>query len=55
MADVVISTLAKADMQETADYIRLQLRNPQAAEKLLRRLRDSMASLRTFPESLCPR
>jgi addiction module RelE/StbE family toxin len=54
MADVVISTLAKADMQETADYIRLQLRNPQAAEKLLRRLRDSMASLRTFPEMGAP-
>lgn len=51
MAEIVISPLAKTDMQEIADYISRDKHNPGAAARLLRRLREEMGNLRDFPES----
>ena len=51
MAEVVISPLAKADMQEIADYISREKRSPGAAVRLVRRFRREITDLRTFPES----
>ncbi len=54
MAEVVLSPLAKADMQEIADYISLELHNPSAAGRLIRRFRKAIDSLRRFPASGAP-
>ena len=51
MAKIVISPLAKADMQEIADYISREKHSPGAAARLVRRFREEMGSLREFPES----
>ena len=54
MAEVVLSPLAKADLQEIADYISRELRNPNAAGRLIRRFREAMDPLRRFPASGAP-
>ena len=54
MAEVVLSPLAKADMQESADYIAREKHNPSAAARLLRLFREEIDSLRRFPESGAP-
>jgi addiction module RelE/StbE family toxin len=54
VAEVVLSPLAKADMQEIADYISRELRNPSAAGRLIRRFREAMDPLRRFPASGAP-
>ena len=51
MAELFISPLAKADMQEIADYISREKHNPAAAARLIRRFREKINSLRAFPES----
>ena len=54
MIEVLISPLARADMQEIADYIRREKRNGDAATRLLRRFQNEIGSLRRFPESGAP-
>lgn len=54
MVNAVLSHLAKADMQEIGDYISQSLRNPNAAQQLIRRFRESITSLRSFPEMGTP-
>ena len=54
MAEVVVSPLAKADMQETAEHISRELHNPAAAARLIRRFRETIESLKDFPESGSP-
>ena len=54
MAEIVVSPLAKADMQEIADYVGREKHNPGAAARLIRRFREEMDSLREFPESGAP-
>ena len=49
MAKVVISPLARADMQEITGYIRDELRNPEAALRLTGRLKKTILSLGEFP------
>ena len=51
MAEVVISPLAKADMQEIADYISREKHSPAAAARLIQRFRKEINDLREFPES----
>lgn len=51
MAKIVISTLAKADMQEIADYISREKHSPSAAARLISRFREEINSLCDFPES----
>lgn len=51
MAELVISPLAKADMQEIADYIGREKHSPAGAARLIRRFREEIDSLRSFPES----
>ncbi len=51
MAEVVISPLAKADMQEIADYISREKHSPVAAVRLIQRFRKEINDLREFPES----
>ena len=51
MAEIVISPLAKADMQEIADYLSREKRSPAAAARPVRRFREEISSLRDFPES----
>ena len=54
MAEVLISPLAKADMQESADYISREKHSPGAAARLVRRFRGEIGSLRDFPGSGAP-
>ena len=54
MAKLIVSPLARADMREIGDYISQKLRNPDAALRLIRRLREAMLPLREFPESGTP-
>ena len=54
MADVVISSLARADMREIGDYISRELRNPDAALRMIRRFQEAMLPLREFPEMGSP-
>ena len=51
MAKVVISPLAKAEMQEIADYISREKHSPAAAARLIRRFRKGINDLRDFAES----
>ena len=51
MAKIVISPLAKADMQEIADYISREKHSPGTAVRLISRFREEINSLREFPES----
>ena len=50
MHDLVISSLAKADMREIGDYIADELKNPIAAERTIQRFRDAVLPLRKYPE-----
>ncbi|MBR5381778.1 MAG: type II toxin-antitoxin system RelE/ParE family toxin [Oscillospiraceae bacterium] len=54
MAEIVISPLAKADLQEIADYISREKHSPGAAVRLIQRFRREIYSLRDFPESGAP-
>ena len=54
MAEIVISPLAKADMEEIADYIAREKHSPDAAARLIRLFREEINSLRGFPESGAP-
>ena len=54
MAEVVISPLARADMREIADYIGGELHNPDAALRLIRRFREAVSQLGSFPEMGSP-
>ena len=54
MAEIVISPAAKSDNQEIADYISREKHSPGAAAQLVRRFRDKINSLRSFPESGSP-
>ncbi|MDO4990665.1 MAG: type II toxin-antitoxin system RelE/ParE family toxin [Eubacteriales bacterium] len=54
MANLVISPLARADMREIGDYISRELRNPDAALRMIRRFKDAMRPLREFPEMGSP-
>ena len=54
MVDAVLSPLAKTDMQEIGDYISQSLHNPSAAQQLIRRFREAITSLRSFPEMGTP-
>ena len=54
MAKLIVSPLARADMREIGDYISQKLRNPDAALRLIQRLREAMLPLREFPELGAP-
>ena len=54
MINAVLSPLAKSDMQEIGDYISQSLHNPNAAQQLIRRFREAITSLRSFPEMGTP-
>ena len=54
MADLIISPLAQADMREIGDYISNELRNRDAALRLIRRFKEAMLPLRKFPEMGSP-
>ena len=54
MAKLIISPLARADMREIGDYISQDLRNPEAALRMIRRFQDAMTPLREFPEMGSP-
>ena len=54
MAKIMISPLARADMREIADYIANELRNPEAARRLIQRFREAVSRLGSFPEMGSP-
>ena len=54
MAKLIVSPLAHSDMREIGDYISRELRNPDAALRMLRRFQDAMTPLREFPEMGSP-
>lgn len=54
MVKLLISPLARADMREIGDYIRRELRNPDAALRTVRRFREAMLPLRDFPHMGSP-
>ena len=54
MVNAVLSPLAKSDMQEIGDYISQSLHNSSAAKRLIRRFREAITSLRSFPEMGTP-
>ena len=54
MANLIVSPLARADMREIGDYISRDLRNPDAALRMIRRFREAMSPLRQFPEMGSP-
>ena len=54
MAKLIVSPLARADMREIGDYISRDLRNPDAALRMIRRFREAMSPLRQFPEMGSP-
>ena len=54
MDNLVISPLARADMREIGDYISRELRNPDAALRMMRRFKEAMQPLRSFPEMGSP-
>ena len=43
MAKLIVSPLARADMREIGDYISRDLRNPDAALRMIRRFRETMS------------
>ena len=51
MIKLLISPAAKEDMQEIGDYISRELKNRNAALRLIRRFRESFQSLKDFPEA----
>lgn len=54
MAELIVSPLARADMREIGDYIHRDLRNPDAALRMIRRFQEAMLPLREFPEMGSP-
>ena len=54
MAKLIVSPLARSDMREIGDYISRELRNPDAALRMIRRFQDAMTPLREFPEMGSP-
>ena len=54
MAKLVMSPEAKEDLKETAGYIAHKLKNPDAASRLLRRIKEDTSKLRKFPEMGTP-
>ena len=54
MHDLVISSLAKADMREIGDYIADELKNSIAAERTIQRFRNAILPLRKYPEMGSP-
>ena len=54
MAKLIVSPLARADMREIGDYISHELRNPDAALRIIRRIHDTMSPLREFPDMGSP-
>ena len=54
MAKLIVSPLARADMRDIGDYISRELRNPDAALRMIRRFQDAMTPLREFPEMGSP-
>lgn len=54
MAKLVMSPEAKADLNETLYYIAHHLKNPNAAARLLRRIKEDTRELRNFPEMGTP-
>ena len=51
---LVMSPDAKADLNEAAGYIAHHLKNPSAAARLLRRIKEDTRKLRDFPEMGTP-
>ncbi len=49
MAELFISPAARADMREIGDYISRELRNPEAAHRMILRFRGAVEQLRQFP------
>ena len=54
MVKLKISPLARADMRGIGDYISRELRNPSAAQRMIRRFRESIKPLSEFPEMGAP-
>ena len=54
MAKPVISPLARTDMREITEYLSRELRNADAARRLIRRLRQTIEPLGAFPEMGTP-
>lgn len=54
MDKLIVSPLARSDMREIGDYISRELRNPDAAFRMIRRFQDAMTPLREFPEMGSP-
>lgn len=54
MAKLVMSPEANADMKEIGAYIAHKLQNPDAAARLIRRIRRDANKLRSFPEMGTP-
>ncbi|MBQ9045153.1 MAG: type II toxin-antitoxin system RelE/ParE family toxin [Oscillospiraceae bacterium] len=54
MADIVISPVARSDLREIGDYINRELRSPDAARRLIRRIQDAILPLHDFPEMGTP-
>ena len=54
MAKLVMSPETKADLKEAAGYIAHKLKNPDAASRLLRRIKEDTSKLRKFPEMGTP-
>ena len=54
MAKVEISPIARADLREIGDYISRELRNPNAALRVIQRFRKMVKPLAEFPEMGAP-
>ena len=54
MAELFISPLAKADMEQIGDYISRELCNPEAALNMIRRFKSAIAPLRELPQMGAP-
>ena len=54
MTKVMLSSAAKADLQETRRYISSVLTNPSASKQTLKRITTQLHTLEQFPESGTP-
>jgi toxin ParE1/3/4 len=52
--DLVIAEAAEADLDEIADYISYELKEPTTALKQLERIKEAMATLEELPERYSP-
>jgi len=50
MAEVIVSRLARSDLVRIRDSIQSKLSNPDAARRIMARLKQAMQSLQTMPE-----